>query len=88
MADDITFIGALAEVSGADECIHGLQGLMSVTTDMVIQHIWADENDVITWYELHTTKTIKPLAIVNWSHIENNRIAKMRVVFDPRALMA
>ena len=33
----------------------------------------------------HTTST-EPLPTVNWSHIENGRIAQIRVTFDPRPL--
>ena len=86
-SDDVTFIGALGEAHGVDECIKGLQGLSSIVTDIVIQHMWTDEADIITWYELHTTKTIKPLPVVNWSHVENNKITKIRVTFDPRPLL-
>jgi len=87
LSEDITFIGALAEVNGIDECITGLQGLASITTDIVIKHMWNDEFDVITWYELHTTKTSKPLPVVNWMHVQNDKISKIRVTFDPRPLL-
>jgi hypothetical protein len=87
LSDDVTFIGVLGEAHGIEECINGLQGLTSIITDIVIQHMWIDESDIITWYELHTTKTSKPLSVVNWSHVDNNKITGMRVVFDPRPLM-
>lgn len=38
-------------------------------------------------YELHTTKTSQPLPVVNWSHVENDKITKIRVTFDPRPLI-
>lgn len=87
LSDNITFIGALGEANGIDECVNGLQGLTSIITDLVIQHMWVDEFDILTWYELHTTKTSKPLAVANWIHIENDKITKIRVTFDPRPLM-
>jgi hypothetical protein len=40
---------------------------------------------VLTWLELHT-QTTEPLATVNWSHIEDGRITRIQVVFDPRPL--
>ncbi len=67
--------------------MNGLQSLANIMTDIVIEHMWADEFDVITWYEFHTTKTSKPMSIVNWSHIENNKITRIRVTFDPRPLL-
>lgn len=87
LSDDVTFIGALGEAQGVNDCINGLQGLSSIMTDIVIQHMWADECDVITWYEFHTTKTNKPLSVVNWSHVENGKITNIRVTFDPRPLL-
>jgi hypothetical protein len=87
LAHDVTFVGALGEANDADECIKGIKGLSNIVTDIVIQHMWADEFDVITWFELHTTKTASPLSVVNWSHVENGKINKIRVTFDPRPLM-
>jgi hypothetical protein len=87
MIDNTTFSGPLAKCENADECMEGLKGLASITTDIVIKHIWADDFDVITWYELYTSKTIEPLATCNWMHIENSKISSIKVVFDPRPLL-
>jgi hypothetical protein len=54
--------------------------------DIDIKYSWVDESEVITWFELHTNKTSKPLSIVNWSTIQDGRIIKIRVTFDPRPL--
>ena len=86
-SEDVIFIGALAEAYGIEECLKGMQGLANIMTDIVIQHIWSDESEIITWYELHTSQTSKPLTVANWMHIENNKISKIRVVFDPRPLI-
>lgn len=86
-SEDITFVGALGVANGIDENIMGIQGLTTIMTDIVIQHMWADEFDVITWYELHTTQASSPLAVVNWMHIENGKITQIRVTFDPRPLL-
>lgn len=38
----------------------------------------ADEGpDVLTWFDLYTRIT-DPLPTVNWSHVENGRIARIR----------
>jgi hypothetical protein len=87
LSDDITFIGALGEAHGIDECMNGLQALTSIMADIVIHHMWIDEFDVITWYDLYTTKTSKPLPVANWMHVENDKITKIRVTFDPRPLL-
>ena len=85
-AQDVVFIGSLAKAHGIDECIKGMRGLANIMTGINIMHMWSDETDVITWYELATSQTNKPMPVVNWMHIENNKICKIRVVFDPRPL--
>ena len=86
LADDVTFHGVLGVATGADECIAGLRGMAeNVMTDIDLQIMVAEGADVLTWFHLHTTST-EPLPTVNWSHIENGRIAQIRVTFDPRPL--
>ena len=87
MIDNTTFIGPLAKCTNAEECMHGLRGLASIATDIVIKHMWIDNFDVLTWFELNTTKTVEPLSICNWMHIEKGKITSIKVTFDPRALL-
>ena len=47
----------------------------------------ADENDVITWFDLHTA-TAPPAPTANWSHVEDGRITRIRVAFDPRGILS
>lgn len=83
----MTFIGPLAQLEGAKECLAGIQRLSEIMTDIEIKHVWVDESEVITWFELHTSKASKPLSVVNWSTIQDGRISKIRVTFDPRPLI-
>jgi len=43
----------------------------------------ADEHYVITWLDLHTS-VAPPAPTANWSHVEDERITRIRVAFDPR----
>jgi hypothetical protein len=88
LSDNVTFIGVLGIANGINECMDGIQGLSNIMTNIVIQQMWADGSDVITWYELHTTKTTIPIEVVNWMRIEDGKINKIRVTFDPRPLLA
>jgi hypothetical protein len=45
-----------------------------------------DGPDVLTWFELRTA-TAGPLPVVNWSHVEDGRITRILVTFDPRPLL-
>jgi limonene-1,2-epoxide hydrolase len=86
LADDVSFRGVLGTADGAEDCIAGLRGMSeNIMTDIDIQAMAVDGSDVLTWFDLHT-RTTDPLPTVNWSHIENGLITRIRVTFDPRPL--
>jgi hypothetical protein len=85
LADDATFGGPLGRAADADECMRGLQGMSPIVTDIVIQKMFVDGPDVLTWFDLHTTKA-DPAPVANWSHVENGKIARSQVTFDARPL--
>lgn len=87
LSEDVNFVGVMGEAEGVDACIKGMQGLANIITDIVIQHMWIDESNILTWYELYTSKSPKSLTVANWCHIENDKIKKIRVTFDPRPLL-
>ena len=55
LADDVSFRGPLATIEGADDCVAGLRGMSQIMTDIVVHKRWVDGQDVITWFDLHTT---------------------------------
>jgi limonene-1,2-epoxide hydrolase len=84
LADDVTFRGPLGKADGADEAIAGLEGMAkSIMEDIVIERMFVDGPDALTWFALHTPDT-DPLPTVNWSHIEDGKVTRIRAVFDPR----
>ncbi|MEE1789102.1 nuclear transport factor 2 family protein [Streptomyces sp. SP17BM10] len=86
LAQDVDFVGALGTASGIEEALGGLKGLGRVLEKIDVQVRVAEGDDVITWYDLHTS--IAPAApTVNWMHMENGKIARIRVTFDPRGLL-
>jgi hypothetical protein len=85
LADDATFNGPLGTAGDADECVRGIEGMSKIVTDIVITHMWVDGPDVLTWFELHTAHA-EPAATANWQHIEDGRIQRIVVTFDPRGL--
>lgn len=87
LAPDVDFVGALGTASGIEEALGGLKGLGQVLEKIDVQVRVADGDDVITWYDLHTS--IAPATpTVNWMHMANGKIARIRVTFDPRGLLA
>jgi hypothetical protein len=87
LADDATFTGPLGRSANADEYRDAIGRMFAITTDIVIQKMLADDQDVLTWFELHTS-IAPPAAVANWSRIANGKIARVRATFDPRAIIA
>jgi limonene-1,2-epoxide hydrolase len=87
LADDVTFRGPFGTADGADECIAGLRGMAEkVMTDVKVVVMAVDGPDVLTWFELHSAGA-DPVPTVNWSHVEDGLITRIRVAFDPRPLL-
>lgn len=86
LAEDVTFQGPLGTANGRAECISGLMGMLGIVTSIEVQARVADEHDVITWFDLHTS-VASPAPTANWSHVENGRITRIRVAFDPREIV-
>jgi limonene-1,2-epoxide hydrolase len=84
--DEVDFVGALGSTHGIEETLSGLGGMFAMTEHVEVIKRWADGPDVLTWFELRTAK-VGPLAVVNWSRVEEGRITRIRVTFDPRPLL-
>jgi hypothetical protein len=87
LADDVTFAGPLGTANGPAECERGVRGLSEIVTDIDVVRVFEAGADVLTWFELHTS-VAEPIPVVNWSHVENGKITRIRVTFDPRPLLA
>jgi ketosteroid isomerase-like protein len=86
LADDATFRGPLGTADDGDACVAGLRGMAQILERVDVTRRWVDGDDVITWFDLHTT-VAEPLPVVNWSRVRGGRIAEVRVTFDPRPLI-
>jgi ketosteroid isomerase-like protein len=86
LADDVTFRGPLGTADDAASCTKGIEGMSKIVTDIVIEHMWVDGPDVLTWFSLHT-KDAEPAATANWQHVEDGKITRIVVTFDPRGLL-
>ncbi len=87
LADDVSFRGPLGGADDADTCIAGLQRMAEVMHHLEVHARASHGNDVLTWFDLHSTvAAAAPTA--NWTRVENGKITRIRVAFDPRALLA
>jgi SnoaL-like protein len=86
LADNAKFRGPMGTASGADDYVKQLEGFARTLDDITVEKMLADDNDVLTWFNLHPNGG-EPVPGVNWSHIEQGRIRQVRVTFDPRPLL-
>lgn len=87
LADDVDFAGPLGEVKGGDDCLRGLEGLSRIMTGIDIQKVFVAGPDVLTWYDM-ATSVAEPVPVANWMHIEDGKITRIRVTFDPRGIVS
>ncbi|HEY0718120.1 MAG TPA: nuclear transport factor 2 family protein [Streptosporangiaceae bacterium] len=86
LASGARFRGPLGTADSRDECVAGLRGMTKIMTGLEITRMVADGPDVMTWYDLLTPEA-PPTPTVNWMHVENGLISRIRVAFDPRGLL-
>jgi ketosteroid isomerase-like protein len=87
LAEDVEFIGSMAHVNGADEYARSIQPLFEATTQLAVKHVFADGDDVLTWFEMQIgTAPVTPVA--NWCHVDGGLITRVLVVFDPRGMLS
>ncbi len=86
LAEDITFSGPLGTARGAAEYRRGMEGLAKRMTRTEVVTMVAEGPDVITWFNLHTGEA-EPVTVANWARVEDGRIQRVRVAFDPRPLL-
>jgi ketosteroid isomerase-like protein len=87
LADEATFVGPMGTAEGADACVAGIEQLSTITTDIVVRKRFVSGDDVLTWFDLHTS-VAPPCPVANWSHVRDGRITAVRVTFDPRPLVS
>lgn len=83
--ENVTFAGPLAQLEGVEDYMQGIKGMSQIKTDIVIQKVFVDGPDVLTWFDLHTT-VASPVPVANWLRVEGGRITSLRVAFDAREL--
>lgn len=87
LAPDVDFVGTLGTARGVEECLQGLKNMGRVLERIEVHARVATETDVITWFDVHVPGAT-PTPTANWSHVEDGRITRIRVTFDPRSILA
>ncbi|GAB3451455.1 nuclear transport factor 2 family protein [Kineococcus endophyticus] len=89
-APGVTFRGPMGTVHGPDECVAGLLGMRRAFLDEVaVEHLLVTGDEAVTWFEMRTRLPgVEPFPVVNRMHVGPDGIDRIRVVFDPRELLA
>ena len=87
LADEMTFAGPLGTANGPAEARRGIEGLSEHIDRAEVLAMAADGSDVLTWFELHAPGA-DPVPVANWACVEDGKISRVRVTFDPRPLLA
>jgi hypothetical protein len=85
LAGDVDFAGPLGQVTGADGCLQGLQGMSRIMTGIEVRKVFDDGTDVLTWFDL-ATSVADPVPVANWMQVEDGKITRIRVAFDARGI--
>ena len=86
LADDADFAGPLGTAHGPAELRAGIEGLSRTVERAEVVVMAADGANVMTWFELRTLGgDVVPVA--SWALVEDGRIRRVRVTFDPRPLL-
>lgn len=87
LADDVSFVGPLGQVDDADTYKESMKRLRAGMVDLDVVKMFVDGDDVLTWFEMKLHDgTAVPVA--NWSHVEDGKVKRVRVTFDPRPLLS
>ncbi|MFF7019885.1 nuclear transport factor 2 family protein [Streptomyces klenkii] len=87
LAENVDFVGALGTASGVEAALAGLKGLGQVLKKIDVKARVAEGDEVITWFDL-CTNVAPPTPTANWMHVDDGKVTRIRVTFDPRALLA
>ena len=83
VGDEMQFTGALASRQGADAVFADLERMR---LEYDIKKVFVDANDVCVFYDV----TLSGVTVFScgWYKVEDGRICSLKVVFDPRTVLA
>ena len=86
LADDADFAGPLGTAHGRAQLRAGIEGMSRIVDRADVLAMAADGPDVITWFELRTPGG-DALPVASWAKVDEGRVKRVRVTFDPRPLV-
>jgi YHS domain-containing protein len=82
LADDLAFTGPGAAYSTADEYLRASAHAMRLMKGAATHKVFVDGPDVGVFHDLRLDHPVGSIAIASWYHVEGDKIASIRTVFD------
>jgi YHS domain-containing protein/limonene-1,2-epoxide hydrolase len=82
LADDLTFAGPGAASATADAYLRASAHAMGLMRGAETHRIFADGPDVGVFHDLRLDHPVGAIAVASWYHVEGDKIAAIRTVFD------
>ena len=86
--DDLSFQGPIETFEKADPYLESLKKLHHIIERVDVKKIFVDGDDVCLLYDMVTKTPAGTAFIAEWHHVNGDRIAAIRVVFDARPFAA
>ncbi len=84
LKDNMTFKGPLASHDEPGPYLEDLKKLHPIIKGVDMKKVFADSDDVCLLYDMVTNTPAGTAFISEWYHVEGEKIASLRVVFDAR----
>jgi len=84
LADKIHFVGPFESFTSPDDYLAALRKLHPIVERVEMRKMFVDGDDVALLYDMVTNTPAGTAFIVEWHHVTNGKIDRIRVVFDPR----
>lgn len=88
LKDDMTFKGPIAAYDRPQPYLEDLKKLHPIVKGVEMKKTFVDGNDVCLLYDMITNTPAGTAFISEWYHVEGEKIASLRVVFDARPFAA
>ena len=82
LCDDVLFTGPAASFTSADDYLSASAHVASMVHNIETERTFVDDSDVCVFSRLHTKALTRPVLVADWYHLQGERIASIRSVFD------
>jgi YHS domain-containing protein len=82
LADNLSFRGPAASFASADEYLRASEHAVRAVKHVQMHKVFVDDSDVAVFYDLHIDHQVGFITIVDWYHLEGDKIATIHTIFD------